>query len=161
MKQTLFNKLTSLALAALLAISFVAPVYAATFTLSTAARNAMLDAITAQVGNAGTLKYYTATQPATCSAITSQTLLATQTLGSPFAAAASGGVLTITAPANVAAAATGTATWARIATSGGTCVMDATVTATGGGGYFTFNSPSFTSGVTVTTNASTINAPNP
>lgn len=160
MKQTIWNKLTSLALAALLAITSIAPAYAAA-GYATALRNGQLDVITTQVGNAGTLKTYTATQPATCAAVTSQTLLSTHTLGSPFAPAASGAVLTVTLPADVAAVATGTATWSRIATSGGTCIMDLPVTATGGGGALTFNSTSFTSGVTVSITGLTITRGNP
>jgi hypothetical protein len=153
--KSLLNKFASLTLAALLAIGLVAPSYAA-LGYSTTLRNAQSDAITTAVGNAGTFKIYTASRPATCAAVTSQTLLATFTMGSPFAGASSSGVLTVTNPADVAAVATGTAAWGRYATSGGTCVMDMTITATGGGGDFTFNSTSFTSGVTVSYTGHTI-----
>lgn len=99
---------------------------------STALRNAKVDAITTAVGSAGTLKIYDGTQPAgPATAISSQTLLSTHTLGSPFAPSASSGVLSPTLPSNVNAVASSTATWARIATSGGTAVMDVSVGTSG------------------------------
>lgn len=90
---------------------------------STALRNAKLDAITTAIGNAGLLRIYDGTRPATGG--TATTLLAELTLGSPFAAGAASGVLTANSiTADSSANATGTATWARIVTSGGTFVMD-------------------------------------
>lgn len=95
---------------------------------STALRNAKLDAITTAVGNAGTLKIYDngAAQPAGPGTAVpgGSTVLATFTLGTPFAASASGGVLSPTLPSNVNGAATGTQAWFRVATSGGTAVVD-------------------------------------
>jgi hypothetical protein len=97
---------------------------------STTLRNAMLDAITTAVGNAGLLRIYDGTRPATGGAAT--TLLAELTCGTPFAAGASGGVLTLTTPTQDASAnASGTATWFRITTSGGTAVIDGNVGTSG------------------------------
>lgn len=145
MKQTtIWNKLTSLALAALLAITSIAPAYAAT-GFSTTLRTARADAITAAVGSAGTLTIYSGTQPATCG--TATTVLVTFTMGSPFAAGASSGVLTVTLPSATAASATGTASWARIKTSGGTCVFDMAVGTSAT--PLILNSLSITSGVNV------------
>lgn len=97
-----------------------------TVGLSTTARNARLDAITTAVGSAGKLRIYNGSRPATGG--TATTLLAELTLGSPFAPAASSGVLTANAiTGDTSADATGTATWARVVTSGGTFVMDCSV----------------------------------
>lgn len=104
-----------------------------TLGLSTTLRNARLDAITTAVGTSGLIKVYDGTRPSTGG--TATTLLGTLTCSSAFAPAASGGVLTANAIAQDSDAdATSTATWARLTTSGGTFVLDMSVTATGGGG---------------------------
>ena len=105
-------------------------------------RNAQLDAITTFTGNAGLLRIYDGTQPATGGAAT--TLLAELTLGSPLAAGASSAALTASSITQDASAnATGTATWFRIVKADGTThVMDGTVTATGGGGDLTLTTTS-------------------
>jgi hypothetical protein len=105
-------------------------------TLSTAARNAAADARVA-LFPAGKLRIYDGTRPAGGGAAT--TLLAEFTLSSPAAPAASGGAVTFTNPANVNGSASGTATWARITTSGGTYVMDCDVTGTAGAGPVKLN----------------------
>ena len=120
-------------------------------------RNAKLDAITTYVGNAGIMEIYSGTQPATGGA--EGTLLATFTLGSPFAGAASGGVLTATNPADVNASATGTASWARIYKADGTTmVMDLSVGTSGT--QVILNSVSLTSGVACSITSITITAGN-
>jgi hypothetical protein len=102
-------------------------------SLSTALRNARLDAITAAVGSAGVCRIYTGTRPASvATAVGAQVLLAELTLGSPMAPAASGGVLTLDAITQDSAAnATGTGAWFRISSSGGTAVIDGDVAASG------------------------------
>jgi hypothetical protein len=99
-------------------------------------RNAMLDTITTRAGNGALLRIYDGTRPATGAAITTQTLLAELTCGTPFAAGAASGVLTLGAITQDASANnTGTASWFRIWKADGlTFVLDGTVTATGGGG---------------------------
>lgn len=94
-------------------------------------RNARLDAITTFVGGSAKLRIYNGTQPATGGATT--TLLAELTCNATFAPAASGGILTLNAIAvQSAAAATGTATWARILKSDGTTICyDCTVGTSG------------------------------
>lgn len=100
---------------------------------STTHRNARLDALTTALGASCTIKIYDGTRPATGGAAT--TLLATLTGNAGgFAPAASGGVLTASAITSGTAVATGVATWARLATSGGTFVADISVTVAGGGG---------------------------
>lgn len=97
-----------------------------------ALRSAKVDVITTALGNAATLKFYDGTQPAGPATATSgQTLGVTLTLGSPFAAGASSGVLTLTLPSNVNGAASITPTWARFATSGGTAQIDCSVGTSG------------------------------
>jgi hypothetical protein len=94
--------------------------------LSTAARNARADALTAQVGNAGKLKIYTGAPPADVGSSEAGTLLSTHTLASPFAPAASGGVLQPTIPADATAVANGTAGHFRVTKSDDTVVAQGT-----------------------------------
>jgi hypothetical protein len=94
-------------------------------------RDAMLDAITTRAGNAALLRIYSGTRPATGG--TATTLLAELTCGTPFAAAAVNGVLTLSAITQDASAnATGTASWFRIVQSdGSTFVLDGDVGTSG------------------------------
>jgi hypothetical protein len=94
-------------------------------------RDAMLDAITTRAGNAALLRIYSGSRPATGG--TATTLLAELTCGTPFAAAAVNGVLTLGAITQDSSAnATGTATWFRIVQSDGTTfVLDGDVGTSG------------------------------
>ena len=126
---------------------------------STTLRNARLDAVSTAVGSAGKLRIYDGTRPATGG--TATTLLAELTLGSPFAPAASGGVLTANAiTGDTSADATGTATWARLVTSASAFVADISVSVTGGGGDLQLASASITTGVAVNVTSLTITAGN-
>ena len=95
-----------------------------TIALATTLRTARADAITTAAGNAALLRIYDGTRPATGG--TATTLLAELTCGTPFAAGAASGVLTLGAVTQDSSAnATGTATWFRIVKSDGTTfVMD-------------------------------------
>lgn len=94
---------------------------------ATGLRNAKLDAITTYAGPGAKLRIYNGTKPATGGAITTQ-IVNDFVLGSPFAPAASGGVLSPTLPSGVTGTAASTATWARIVKADGTTfVMDLTV----------------------------------
>ena len=116
---------------------------------TTTLRNAMLDAITTAVGNAGLLRIYDGAKPAAGGAAT--TLLAELTCGTPFAAGASGGVLTLgSITQDSSANATGTATWFRITTSGGTWIIDGTVGTSGADLNLTTTSITATQPVSVT-----------
>lgn len=119
--------------------------------LSTTLRNARLDAITTAAGSAAKFQIYDGTRPATGAAITSQVKLAEFTLGTPFAAAASAGVLTLNLPANATGLAAGTATWGRIVTSGSVFVIDLTA-----GSDFTLNTTTISVGLTVQVTAASI-----
>jgi hypothetical protein len=124
---------------------------------SVAARNAQLDAITTAVGNAGLLRIYDGSRPATGG--TATTLLAELTCGTPFAASAASGVLTLGAITQDASAnATGTATWFRIVTSGGTHVIDGNVGTSGSD--LNLNTTSIVSGATVSVTSFTITGGN-
>lgn len=94
-------------------------------------RTAMVDAITTRAGNAALLRIYNGTRPATGGAAT--TLLAELTCGTPFAAGASNGVLTLGAITQDSSAnASGTATWFRIVKADGTThVLDGDVGTSG------------------------------
>lgn len=93
-------------------------------------RNARMDAITTAVGASGLLRIYDGTRPATGG--TATTLLAQLTCNATFAPAASGGVLTLNAITQDSSAdATGTATWFRLTTSGGTAQVDGNVGTSG------------------------------
>lgn len=98
---------------------------------STTLRHARLDAITTAAGNAALLRIYDGTRPATGG--TATTLLAELTCGTPFAAGASGGQLTVgSITQDSSANATGTATWFRIVKSDGTThVLDGNVGTSG------------------------------
>lgn len=115
---------------------------------STSLRNSRADNIATAIGSAGVLRIYDGTRPANVgTAVTTQVLLAELTCGSPFAPSASGGVLTANSITQDSSAnATGTASWFRLFTSGGTAVVDGDVTATGGGGDLTLNTVSIVAG---------------
>lgn len=124
---------------------------------SVALRNAQLDEITAAIGTSGLLRIYDGTRPATGG--TATTLLAELALSSTAAAAASSGVLTFNAiSSDTSANATGTATWWRLATSGGTAVIDGSAGTSGAD--INFNSVSFVSGATIAVSSLTITAGN-
>ena len=125
---------------------------------STALRNAILDAITTAVGSSGLLRIYDGTRPATGGSAT--TLLAQLTCNATFAPDASSAVLTLNAiTADSSADATGTATWFRITTSGGTAVIDGNVGTSGSD--LNFNTTSIVAGANVSVSSFTITAGNP
>jgi hypothetical protein len=89
--------------------------------LSAAVRNSRLSAIVTAAGANAILTLYSGTQPATGGAVTAA--LSAHTCASVLGTVASG-VLTFNAIGSATAGATGTATWARLTTSGGTFVAD-------------------------------------
>lgn len=102
--------------------------------ISTAARNAAMDAVTLllNAGGAGTIKIYDGTQPAgPGTAITTQVLLVTLTYSADAYGDASAGVATAAAITSGTAVATGTASWMRHASGGATAVFDGTVGTSG------------------------------
>jgi hypothetical protein len=101
-------------------------------TLVPALRNIRADAIATYAGNAALLRLYTAAYA---------TLLAELPCGTPFAGAASGGVLTLNPITDDVGLANGNAALARIYRSDGTTVVleGLSVTITGGGGDIILN----------------------
>lgn len=126
--------------------------------LSTAVRNARLDAIETTVGVSAVLKIRTGAAPANCGTADSGTVLATVNCPSDWMAAASGGSKALSGTWQDASAdATGTAAHFRLyASDGTTCHMQGTVTATGGGGDMTVDNTSFASGQTFTVTSFTL-----
>lgn len=130
--------------------------------LSTAVRNAQLDAIETAVGVSAVLKIRTGAAPADCGTADSGTVLATVSLPSDWMAAASSGSKAKTGTWQDASAdAAGTAAHFRIyASDGTTCGLQGTVTATGGGGDLTLDNTSIASGQSVTISSFTLTAAN-
>lgn len=137
--------------------------------ISTAARNAGVDAITALVNGgsgAGVLRIYTGTQPAGPGTSPSGTLLLAFTLSDPaFAAAASGSAAIDVTPALATTGlAAGTAGYFRIvdsteAAGTGLSVVDGSVTATGGGGDLTLSTTTVSVGLDVEITSLTLTLP--
>ena len=126
--------------------------------LSTAVRNARLDAIETAIGVSAILKIRTGAQPANCAAADSGTVLATLNLPSDYlAAAASGAKAKAGTWEDASADAAGTAAhWRLYASDGTTCHAQGTVTATGGGGDMTVDNVVFASGQAFTVTSFTL-----
>lgn len=116
--------------------------------LSVAVRNARLDAIETAIGTSAVLKIFDGSLPANCAAADAGTVLATLSLPSDWAAAASSGSKAKSGTwQDTSADATGTADyWRLYASDGTTCHAQGTVTATGGGGDMTVDNINFASG---------------
>jgi hypothetical protein len=129
--------------------------------LRTTERNTLLDAITSGISTSGLLRIYDGTPPANVAAsLGANVLLAECACSATFAPAASSGVLTANAiTSDSSANATGTASFFRLVTSGGTAILQGTVTATGGGGDLTFTSVAFVAGYTINITAFVLTAP--
>lgn len=125
---------------------------------STTVRNGMLDFITTTIGASGLLRIYDGTRPASGGAAT--TKLAELALSATAAGSAASGVLTFNAISNDASAdATGTATWFRVVTSGGTFVIDGNVGTSGSD--LNLNTTSFVAGGPVAVSSFVITEGNP
>lgn len=130
--------------------------------LSTAVRNAMLDAIETTVGTSAVLKIRTGAAPADVATADSGTVLATLSLPSDWMAAASSGSKAKSGTwQDSSADATGTAAHFRLYASDGTTAhMQGTVTATGGGGDMTVDNTSFAAAQNFTVTGFTLTAAN-
>ncbi|MES2211349.1 MAG: hypothetical protein V4515_14395 [Chloroflexota bacterium] len=129
-----------------------------------ATRTAIAAATVGQIdagSGAGKLRIYTGSRPAGPATAASGTLLAEFTLSDPaFTTSAGVATLDITpAVQDASADNTGTAGYARFLDSDGNGRIDATVTATGGGGEVTCNTTAFVTGAVVTVTGCTITAP--
>ena len=130
--------------------------------LSTAVRNARLDAIETTVGTSAVLRIRSGSVPANCAAADAGTVLATVNCPSDWMAAAASGSKSLSGSwVDSSADATGTAAHFRLYDStGATCHVQGTVTATGGGGDMTVDSTSFTAGQQFTVTAFTLSDAN-
>lgn len=126
--------------------------------LSIAVRNARVDSIESTIGASAILRIRTGSPPANCATADSGTVLAEMTLPASWMAAAASGTAALSGTwQDTSANATGTAGHFRIYDStGATCGIQGTVTATGGGGDLTLDNTSITSGQQVTITAFSI-----
>lgn len=121
--------------------------------LSTAVRNARLDAIETAVGASAKLRILTGTPPADCATAQSGTLLCEIALPSDWMANASGGAKAKSGTWSGVGAGAGTAGYFRVVDStGATCHLQGTVSATGGGGDMTLDNTSIAVSQAVTVN---------
>ncbi len=116
-------------------------------SISAAAAQAEGAALATYIGANATIEIRSGAKPATPETAASGTLLVSITVSGSFTS--SGGVLTAADPASANPAASGTAGHFRLKQSGGTAVIDGTVTATGGGGDMQLGSTTITTGVPV------------
>lgn len=116
-------------------------------SITAAVAQSMATAAATAIGASSTIKIYSGSKPATPETTASGTLLVTVTISGSYTATS--GVLTAADPAAASPAASGTAGYFRVATSGATAILDGTVTATGGGGDMQLGSTTVTTGVNV------------
>ena len=116
-------------------------------SISAAAAQAEGAALATLIGANATIEIRSGAKPATPETAASGTLLVTVAISGSFTS--TGGVLTAADPAPVLPAASGAAGHFRLKQSGGTAVIDGTVTATGGGGDMQLGSTTITTGVPV------------
>jgi hypothetical protein len=130
------------------------------FQFSTGARNASLDSIESTISTTPILEIRTGAAPATCATADSGTVLVTMTLPSDWLAAASGGSKVLSGTWEDASAdADGTAGHFRIKDSSGTtCHIQGSCSATGGGGDMTLDNPVIATGQAVSITSFTITA---
>lgn len=119
---------------------------------SVAVRNARLDAVETEIGASAVLEVRTGAVPANCAAPDSGTVLVTMDLPANWMADASNGTKELAGTWEDASAdAAGTAGHFRVYdTSGITCHLQGTVTATGGGGDLELQNTSIAAGQAVT-----------
>lgn len=122
-------------------------------------RNNRLDEITARAGSSAIIRIYGGTPPANVgAALSSNPQLAELACSATFAAAASGGVLTANAiSSDTNADASGTATFFRLLTSGGTAIVQGTVGTSGAD--LNLNNTSIVATGTVSVTSCTITEP--
>lgn len=133
-----------------------------TLSYKTTTANARLDQVDSDIGASGFLRIYNGTPPADADTALGggNTLLAECNLSATAFGAASSKTLTANAITDEGSApATGTATFFRLVTSGGTCIVQGTVTATGGGGDLELSTTSINTSDTVSISSFVITHP--
>lgn len=124
---------------------------------NTTIKNSVTDAFAA-LFNAGKLRIYTGTQPASGDDAASGTLLVEITLPNPAFGSAANGTASKTGTWQTNAGAAGVAGWYRMLSSDGTKTIDGSVTASGGGGDMELQNTNIASGQQVTVTTSTLTA---
>lgn len=128
----------------------------------TAVRNARLDVVESTIGVSALLQMFTGAAPANCGTADSGTKLIEITLPSDWMANASGGTKAKSGTWSGTVIAAGTAGYFRIKDSTGTtCGIQGTVTATGGGGDLTLDNAVLAIGQVLTESSFTLTAGNP
>lgn len=130
--------------------------------LSDTVRNARVNIIEATIGLSAVLKVRTGAPPANCAAADTGTVLATLSLPSDWLAAAAAGVKALSGIwQDLTADAGGTPGHFRIYDSTGvTCGMQGTVTATGGGGDMTIDNTTVAAGQQIVVSTFTLTEAN-
>lgn len=124
---------------------------------SVAVRNARLDAIETAIGQSAVMRIRTGSPPASCATADSGTVLATLNLPADWMAAADNGSKSMAGTWQDASAdASGVAGHFRIYDSSGTCHIQGTVTATGGGGDLQVDNVNFAVGQQFTVTSFTL-----
>lgn len=133
-----------------------------TVQLSTAVRNARLDAIESAIGASAVMKIRSGAPPANVGTADSGTVLATLALPADWMAAAASGSKAMSGSwADNAADAAGTAGHFRVyASDGVTAHMQGTITATGGGGDMELDNTVFAAGQQFSVTSFTLNEAN-
>lgn len=126
-------------------------------SISAATANSMATALATAIGSASTIEIRSGAKPATPETAASGTLLVSVPVSGSFTA--SGGSITASDPAAASPAASGQAGYFRVKTSGGTAVLDGTVSATGGGGDMVLGSTTITTGTNVDLGVPTFTVP--
>lgn len=127
---------------------------------STLVNNARLDAIESTIGTSPSLLIFSGSVPANCAAADPAGTLATISLPSDWMNAASTGSKTLLGSWTGTGSAGGTAASFRVKSSGGTCHLQGTVTATGAGGDLQLNNTSIANGQSITITSFTLTAAN-
>jgi hypothetical protein len=135
------------------------PLYAIQY--SVAVNNAQLDSKETTIGTAPMMRLFTGSMPANCAASSTGTKLTEDLLPSDWMNDAASASKTKKGTWTLNGVAAGTAGYFRVFdTTGTTCHMQGTVTATGGGGDMTLDNTSIASSQVVTVNTFTINSGN-
>lgn len=128
-------------------------------TINTLLKNTLLDGLDA-VFNSGTLVIYTGAAPGAGNAATGTALVTVTLPADAFAPASSGTKVSQGTWQDLSADAAGVAGYFRMANSGGTQVMEGTVTMTGGGGDMTLDNTNIAVNQQVTITSFTLSSSN-
>jgi hypothetical protein len=128
----------------------------------TTLRNTRMNDITTAFGSVGVIHIYGGARPATGASVASTSILCTIALPNPFAAAASGGVLTANAISAATVSSAGTAVWFRGRGTAGAFVLDGGVgTASTASAQMVISTLALAANVVLTVNSFVLTEGNP